>query len=113
MRALFDGIVASGKNVWGPSKEGLPQDGLESCSQTCINLETEEIDMASSSTKKSKQEIKSEGKHPKKTNVEKLHDVDSQLMNVIEILEKSDGPSIKDCNEILDKMQGLTEMDPL
>lgn len=112
MRSLFDGLMATGKYAWGPSKEGLPTDGFGS---SPIDLDNEyegsapfANDKASSS--QSKPEKVKEGKRVRR---QKSDDMDDRLFAVIKTLEESDGPSLDECNKILDEMTSLEMIDPL
>lgn len=109
MKALFDGIIATGKDAWCPSKNGLPTDGIESCKEAFVNIEPGE---PSSTTNKQKYDIKHEGKRVKKNKDDKVIDIDAQLLAAINVLEKSDGPSIEECNKILDELDTLEMNDP-
>ena len=47
LKSLFEGVRATGNFSWGPSKEGLPTDGVGSRPGTCINLDSESLEMPS------------------------------------------------------------------
>ena len=106
LKVLFDGFRATGKNSWGPSKEGLPTDMIGSQSQTPINLDFESVEIPSSP----KDVTKQDNKRQKKS---KHSDLDEQLFEALKTLQNADGPSIEECNRILDEMQLFEMSDPL
>ncbi|OMO52069.1 hypothetical protein COLO4_37431 [Corchorus olitorius] len=102
MRSRFDGIIATGQESWGPSKQGFPKHGAEKpsssaqpivrSSETHIDIEPESpsspLSPAGMSLPKKK--------HHKKNND---GDLDEKLLAVLNTLEQSDGLSIEECNK--------------
>ncbi|XP_055961599.1 uncharacterized protein LOC126678598 [Mercurialis annua] len=116
MKSLFDGITATGKDGWGPSRETMPEtvnlDDVEPSfanEPTPVNLESP-IDVDLDSPNSAGFLEKKNGKRHKKG---KVDDIDEQLMAVLKTLGESDGPTIEECNMKLDEMMTLTMDDPL
>lgn len=107
LKALFDGVSATGKFSWGPSKEGVPLDDSQSKSQTYINLDTGTLETPSSPNDDLEKPC---NKRQKKN---KSDDLDNQLLEALHTLQSSDGPTVEECNNILDEMQLFDMSDPL
>ncbi|KAH7841836.1 hypothetical protein Vadar_003344 [Vaccinium darrowii] len=104
LKALFDGVRATGRFSWGPSKEGFPADGTPSQSQsqsqseTYINLDTGSLETSSSPNDSAKPDNKRQKKN-------KSDELDKQLLEALQTLQNSDGLTIEECNRILDEME--------
>ncbi|KAG5516649.1 hypothetical protein RHGRI_037399 [Rhododendron griersonianum] len=107
LKALFDGVRAIGRFSWGPSKEGFPTDGTQSQSQMYINLDIGSLETPSSPNGDAE---KHGNKRQKKS---KSDDLDKQLLEALHTLQSSDGPTLEECNRILDEMQPFDMSDPL
>ncbi|KAI8559460.1 hypothetical protein RHMOL_Rhmol04G0175700 [Rhododendron molle] len=108
LKALFDGVRATGRFSWGPSKEGFPTDGTQSQSQTYINLDIGSLETPSSPNGDGE---KHGNKRQKKN--KSFDDLDKQLFEALHTLQSSDGPTQEECNRILDEMQLFDMSDPL
>ncbi|KAH7860932.1 hypothetical protein Vadar_019686 [Vaccinium darrowii] len=108
LQALFDGVRATGRFSWGPSKEGFPADGTlsQSQSETYINLDTGSLETPSSPNDSAKPDSKRQKKN-------KSDELDKQLLEALQTLQNSDGPTIEECNRILDEMELFDMSGPL
>ncbi|KAF7143180.1 hypothetical protein RHSIM_Rhsim05G0210200 [Rhododendron simsii] len=100
LKALFDGVRATGRFSWGPSKEGFPTDGTQSQSPTYINLDIGSLETPSSPNG----DVEKHGNKRQKKN-KSSDDLDKQLLEALHTLQSSDGPTLEECNRILDEMQ--------
>ncbi|KAH7862736.1 hypothetical protein Vadar_008726 [Vaccinium darrowii] len=105
LKALLDGVRAMGRFSFGPSKEGFPADGISSQSQAYIDLDTGSLETPSSPNDSAKPDNK--WKRKKKSN-----ELDTQLLEALQTLQNFDGPTIKECNRILDEMELFYMSDP-
>ncbi|KAF7140857.1 hypothetical protein RHSIM_Rhsim06G0160000 [Rhododendron simsii] len=108
LKALFDGVRATGRFSWGPSKEGFPTDGTHSQSQTYINLDIGSLETPSSPNGDAEKHGNKRQKKSKSSD-----DLDKQLLEALHTLQSSDGPTLEECNRILDEMQLFDMSDPL
>ncbi|KAG5541857.1 hypothetical protein RHGRI_021638 [Rhododendron griersonianum] len=108
LKALFDGVRATGRFSWGPSKEGFPTDGTHSQSQTYINLDIGSLETPSSPNG----DVEKHGNKRQKKN-KSSDDLDKQLLEALHTLQSFDGPTLEECNRILDEMQLFDMSDPL
>ncbi|KAH7854129.1 hypothetical protein Vadar_010405 [Vaccinium darrowii] len=108
LKALFDSVRATGRFSWGPSKEGFLADGTpsQSESETYINLDTGSLETPSSPNDSAKPDSKRQKKN-------KSDELDKQLLEALQTLQNSDGPTIEECNRILDEMELFDMSDPL
>ena len=114
MKLLFDGTMATGKAGWGPSKEGMPKDDIGSSSTSQVATESSKINIDLDSESSLPSSPPTETVVPtKKRKKKEPSEVDDQLERVLKSLEKTDGPSLEECNTILDKMESLQMEDPL
>lgn len=97
MKSLFDGIGATGKFAWGPSKQEMPNEDSEKNLDDIVDDKIEIVDV----------EKKNENKRQKKNSYDKNEELDNQIMAVLKTLEKSNGPSLEECNAILDRIETL------
>ena len=105
MRSLVDGITAHGQESWGPSRQGLPKNGVDKHSSSAkptvensyIHIDIEPESPASPLS--SKEMSLPKRKYQKKNNEGYL---DEKLL--ANTLEQSDGPSIEECNKKLDEI---------
>ncbi|KAI8555191.1 hypothetical protein RHMOL_Rhmol05G0155700 [Rhododendron molle] len=104
LKALFDGVRATGRFSWGPSKEGFPTDGTQSQSQTYINLDIGSLEAPSSPNG----DWEKHGNKRQKKN-KSSDDLDKQLFEALHTLQSSDGPTLEECNHIMDEMQLFTK----
>ncbi|KAI8550491.1 hypothetical protein RHMOL_Rhmol06G0111100 [Rhododendron molle] len=108
LKALFDGVRATGRFSWGPSKEGFPTDGTQSQSQMYINLDIGSLETPSSPNGDGEKHGNKRQKKNKSSD-----DLDKQLFEALHTLQSSDGPTLEECNRILDEMQLFDMSDPL
>lgn len=116
MRSLFDGVTATGKGGWGPSRDGLPPDGLGSSAASeammgCPNINFCNLEAESPPTPSSPEDI--QVTNVKRSKKNKAGDIDGHITAVLKSLENSDGPSLEECNRILDEMKIVSMDDPL
>lgn len=111
LKSLFEGIIAIGRDSWGPSRGGLRTDDIFSSTSTQqlrspIAIEVESESVAPSPKDEEKQKGKRRKKNPS-------IDEDGYIPTIIKTLTKANGPTIEECNRVLNKMVSITTDDPL
>ncbi|XP_010276164.1 PREDICTED: uncharacterized protein At2g29880-like isoform X2 [Nelumbo nucifera] len=121
LRALFDDVVATGEMGWGPSKEGMPEDVVGSSNNTPaegISQVAVGLDLDVPITPLAQMPLLQE-ENPRTKPVEKRRkkdedvDIRAELQAFLDTMSTQDGPSIEQCNKILDERTSLTEEDDL
>lgn len=117
MRALFEGISATGKGAWGPSREVCLDEIGSSTNQQDKSTNQQDkspmdvsVDSDSARPSSSKNSEKRNEKQRKRS---KGLEEENEIQAILKALARTDGPSIEECNQVLDEMASIDMHDPM
>lgn len=109
MKSLFEGIIAIGRDSWGPSRDALSMDNVFSSTSTVVTYGYEARNRFNYPVI-SERGWETKRKHRKK---DKSVDEDDEIQAILKTLTKIDDPNIEECNRVLREMIFITVDDPL
>lgn len=94
LKSLFEGITATGRGLWGPSRGGLGMDDMFSSTYTQQPRSPKDVQPELES-------VAPESPKGKRRKENPSVDANRDIQAIIKTLAKADGPTIEECNHVL------------